>query len=153
MHEIKEEDNETLNKNTNSHNSEAFKNYSNQGHDNRRVYNHHPDNEAIAMPNTETLNRRVVQTTVSGSRPKIKAKKGLNQEDLITEINELKVSNRRDLDEIKRLKTEQQKVEKYITLNNLIAYITNIKSKKTMCSLPKESLLKMMMLGYSTKLT
>lgn len=54
----------------------------------------------------------MVHTTLGGSRPKIKPKKGMNQEDLIGEINELKKSNRRDLDEIKRLKSEQQKVEK-----------------------------------------
>lgn len=59
MHAIKEEDNETLNKNTNSHHSEAFKNYSNIGYENNQVYNHYPDNEAIAIPNTDTLNRRI----------------------------------------------------------------------------------------------
>lgn len=37
----------------------------------------------------------------------------MNQEELVTEINELKKSNHKDLDEIKKLKAEQIKVEKY----------------------------------------
>ena len=52
-----------------------------------------------------------MNTAVGYSRPK-RTKKGANQEDLINEINEMKKSNRRDLDEIKRLKSEQLKVEK-----------------------------------------
>lgn len=53
--------------------------------------------------------RRVPGTANGQSRPK---NKRANNEDLVTEITELKKSNRRDLEEIKKLKAEQHKIER-----------------------------------------
>ena len=115
MQEIKEEDEETHKQNSNSQKSEVFSKYRPKvGYDpNMNAYKGAPVAELISndFSNNESLGRRGIQTAVGGSRPK-RVKKGKNHEELLTEIHELKKSNRRDLEDIKKFKSEQMKIEK-----------------------------------------
>ena len=74
-----------------------------------------PDSESAFMhnPSTNPVENytKSIPKTSSGYRPRKTNPGNLGHEELIKEINELKKSNMRDVDEIKRLKTEQQKIE------------------------------------------
>ena len=115
MQEIKEEDEDTHKQNSNSQKSDAFPRYKPKvGYDpNMKAYKGGPVAELInhELVNNDSLGRRGIQTAVGASRPK-RVKKAMNHEELISEINELKKSNRKDLEDIKKFKSEQLKIEK-----------------------------------------
>ena len=108
MDEIKEEEDDTQRQYSTSQYSEAKKH--------KMIFHQQPDDQAIDFERRsnnpiEAFERRAPQTAAGGYRPRKTNIKALNHDELITEINELKKSNRKDVDEIKRLKVEQQKIE------------------------------------------
>ena len=107
MDEIKEEEDETQRQYSTSQYSEAVK---------HKIMFQQPDEQAIDYDRKinnpiEAFERRAPQTAVGGYRPRKTNIKALNHDELVSEINELKKSNRKDVEEIKRLKVEQQKIE------------------------------------------
>jgi hypothetical protein len=116
MQEIKEEDDETLKHHSISQTSEAFRR-TKQLHSNENTHNPYsqPDQEAAFVKNdpknpAESYMRRA-PNTAGGYRPRKNKSKAMNHEELLGEISELKKSNRKDLEEIKKLKAEQTKIE------------------------------------------
>lgn len=108
MDEIKEEEDETQRQYSTSQYSEAIK---------HKMMFQQPDDQAIDYDKRVVNNpidayeRRAPQTAAGGYRPRKANVKALNHDELVSEINELKKSNRKDVEEIKRLKVEQQKIE------------------------------------------
>ncbi|CAI2361164.1 unnamed protein product [Moneuplotes crassus] len=126
MQEIEEVDEGTAKQTTNSQKTDSANRYmSKENSQNKQSIGFHPSlneydaTEIIDKKPSHAHNSRFVGRHGSLSKPKFgnqsfgvgNKPKNMNQEDLISEITELKKSNRKDLDEIKRLKSEQMKIE------------------------------------------
>ena len=126
MQEIREVDEATGKQTSNSQKTESYNGYlKKEGltykpqpgfHSSINAYNptdvQDPINNKLSGSNVVGRQKSSLRTKNAYQNFKGNRTKNMNQEDLVAEINELKKSNRRDLDEIKKLKSEQLKIQK-----------------------------------------